>query len=354
MNTPITLNLSTTCPSPKSTLSCSNLGDGAKDPESEAANWGITGAPSGILHQPSDPGIFPDVTCPAELRPEELHADHSTFQNYPGVEEHVTTETEITGHMKPHHLDAFDSHEALSEYLGATPIYSKLGLIIRIRNGIEKARLILDTKESGIKRITAKTQRVILPRLMDAIMILLAMLSLCTQAGAQISAFVLDFSNAFWQIPIRHDERRFFCCQTIIGGERKFLSFNRAAQGSANAPLLWSRVISLVCRLTQALFPPEMLRLMCYVDDPLAVLRGTPEERNIMTAIIILVWEALGFGLAYPKGQLAQKVTWIGGTLEIHSDSITAVVKQSIISDICDDLHKSPDPTCYRERFSTP
>jgi hypothetical protein len=59
-----------------------------------------------------------------------------------------------------------------------------------------------------------------------------------------------------------------------------------------------------------------------------------------MTAIIILVWEALGFGLAYSKGQLAQKVTWIGGTLEIHSDSITATIKQSIISDICDDLLK--------------
>ena len=79
---------------------------------------------------------------------------------------------------------------------------------------------------------------------------------------------------------------------------------------------------------------------MCYADDPLAVLRGTQQERAIMTAIIILVWEALGFGLAYSKGQLAQKVTWIGGTLEIQSDSITATVKQSIISDICDDLQK--------------
>ena len=59
-----------------------------------------------------------------------------------------------------------------------------------------------------------------------------------------------------------------------------------------------------------------------------------------MTAVIILAWEALGFGVAYPKGQLAQKVTWIGGTLEIQADCITAEVKQSIVSDICDDLQK--------------
>ena len=93
-------------------------------------------------------------------------------------------------------------------------------------------------------------------------------------------------------------------------------------------------------RLTQALFQSDEVRLMCYVDDPLAILRGTEEYRSIMTAVFILVWEALGFGLAYPKGQLAQKVTWIGGTLEIHTDSITAEIKQSIISDICDDLQK--------------
>ena len=93
-------------------------------------------------------------------------------------------------------------------------------------------------------------------------------------------------------------------------------------------------------RLTQALLCITEVRLMCYVDDPLAVLRGTQQERAIMTAIIILVWEALGFGLAYSKGQLAQKATWIGGTLEIQSDSITTTVKQSIISDICDDLQK--------------
>ena len=79
----------------------------AEDPETQAANWCITGSPTGILHQPSGPGIFPDVACPAELRPEDLSADHITFRNSPGVEEHITTETEITGHMHLQHLEAF-------------------------------------------------------------------------------------------------------------------------------------------------------------------------------------------------------------------------------------------------------
>ena len=37
--------------------------------------------------------------------------------------------------------------------------------------------------------------------------------------------------------------------------------------------MLWARLAALIMRLTQALFDPEDVNLMCYVDDPIAVLR---------------------------------------------------------------------------------
>ena len=43
------------------------------------------------------------------------------------------------------------------------PILNKLGLIEKVRNGIMKARMILDTKQSGVKTITGQAQRVTLP-----------------------------------------------------------------------------------------------------------------------------------------------------------------------------------------------
>ena len=67
--------------------------------------------------------------------------------------------------------------------------------------------------------------------------------------------------------------------------------------------------------LTQSLFLSEELTLMCYVDDPLAALRGTAEERELFVAIMILVGDALGFQLSYKKGQLDKEFTWIGGPL---------------------------------------
>jgi len=110
-----------------------------------------------------------------------------------------------------------------------------------------------------------------------------------------VEAFVLDFTDAFWQIPLLASEYRFFCAMAMLQGTRTYIAFLRAAQGSTNGPTLWARVIALVARLTQSPFLPSEVRLMCYVDDPLAALSGTPERRRLVTATIILVGSVLGF-----------------------------------------------------------
>ena len=55
---------------------------------------------------------------------------------------------------------------------------------------------------------------------------------------------------------------------------------------------------------------------------------------------MVLVWEALNFRLAYAKGQLAQSITRIGGTLTCEDDGVRASVKEAIASDIREDLMK--------------
>ena len=176
------------------------------------------------------------------------------------------------------------------------PILNKLGLITKTRNGITKSRMILDTKESWVKHATWKSQRVILPREFDAVLRLLALMAITFQLEQppMVEAFVLDFTDAFWQIPLLASEYRFYCATAILRGKRAYIAFLRAAQGSSNGPTLWARVIGLVARLTQSLFSSDEVRLMCYVDDPLAALSGTPERRRLITATIILVWTVLG------------------------------------------------------------
>ena len=67
-------------------------------------------------------------------------------------------------------------------------------------------------------------------------------------------------------------------------------------------------------RLTQSLFDPSEVRFVCYVDDPLAAIMGTEEERRTMAAIMIMVWTALVFKFAFEKkGQHDKKVTGVYG-----------------------------------------
>ena len=115
--------------------------------------------------------------------------------------------------------------------MGGQPILNKIGLIVREKNGEVKKRMILDTKQSGLKDCAAKHQRVLLPRLLDTITQALNLLSKC-QDGEDVDFFVLDYCDAFWQIPLHPEERRFFCAKVNIAGVAKFVAFLRAIKTS--------------------------------------------------------------------------------------------------------------------------
>ena len=131
-----------------------------------------------------------------------------------------------------------------------------------------------------------------------------------------VYGFVLDYSDAFWQVPLRLDEQRYFCATATIRGKKRWIAFLRTAQGSTNAPTSWARVAALVMRLTQGMFSAYEVMLMCYVDDPFAAIKGTDQRRRLLATVMILAWSAMGFGLAFPKGQLNHVVHWIGGTIK--------------------------------------
>ena len=118
--------------------------------------------------------------------------------------------------------------------------------------------------------MTAKSERVTLPRLFDAILRIFLLMATVTTPDVAVDTVVLDFSDAYWQIPLRDDERTFCCTSAKIKEKRRYLAFLRVAQGSTNVGLLWGRLVAVNMRLTQSLFLPSELSLMCYVDDPLA------------------------------------------------------------------------------------
>ena len=118
-------------------------------------------------------------------------------------------------------------------------------------------------------------------------------------------------------------ERRFFTGKIAD----KFFIFLRAAQNSRNGPLSWAAMVSLALRCPQSLFfeqpsgtPPkarEALRLETFVEDPLFCIRGSQQARARKMALVVLVWRALGFPVAFQKVARGSSVPWIVCVLKI-------------------------------------
>ena len=72
---------------------------------------------------------------------------------------------------------------------------------------------------------------------------------------------------------------------------KQSLIFLRMVQGSRGAPLRWARLAALLMRLTQSLFDPDRLRLLGFVDDPIAGVTGTKLQGQLCVATSVLTWD---------------------------------------------------------------
>ena len=87
-----------------------------------------------------------------------------------------------------------------------------------------KRRLILDSRESGVTQVARKNRRIVLPSVNELVFDGLAGL----RTRQEIEFLVLDISDAFWTLPLRQRERKYF-----VGRLRgTFYVFRRLAQGS--------------------------------------------------------------------------------------------------------------------------
>ena len=150
--------------------------------------------------QPNTEKIF----MQASLRLQERHEMHLQEVKKKEMEtkQHFDAKFEkqrgaLTEHHDKGHLMAFDTLQELEEFVQGEVILNKLGLIVKTRNGVTKARMILDTKESGVKTVTAQGQRITLPRMFDAIIPILFLLS-CMAAAAGAVIDFLDISINNW------------------------------------------------------------------------------------------------------------------------------------------------------------
>ena len=343
----------------------------AGDPGQFAVDWLRYGAPAGILKDVSAAlAIFPEQLEPGEAGgiTDALARDDTEYVNDLSIDTDPAAREELEAFVGKGYLRKHRNLQQCSKAFGGKAVISKFRLLKRFRAGKEKRRISLDLKESQITSHSSKTCRVVNPRVTDHILNLLGELSIIWDPDAlelravpadvntiepsgdfDVEQFVLDFAEAFWQVPLALEERRFF-----VGKLRDtILSYMRAAPGSRNGPLSWSCVCSLAIRTVQSMYRVSLLsiknvhavtmegrrqapgmKLQTYVDDPAATLRGSKQQRDRSVASIVILWSALGFGLSYAKAMSGRTVTWIGCTITVGDTWVRGTIKEDRVTEL--------------------
>ena len=314
------------------------------DPGASVARWICEGAPAGLMCSTEDlDGVFPVADNTREGDYTDLATDYETFENYSGVEENAEAFEAIESYWKKGYLAKFGSLQELEQFVGSKPILSKIGCIVKQKTnhvtGITttKTRIILDCKRSQVSRAADRTHKSVLPRVSDAIQSTLSM-SGDLQAGEELWFLVADIVDAFWLVPLRKLERRFFCARL----RNSFYCFLRTAQGSRAAPLSFAAIIALASRWVQSVVSTplhlgmrtEEARVQTYVDDPLFTIRGDRQRVQKLATVIMIAWTIMGFPLAFHKATLATKLTWIGVELSINELGVEAVVPEEKVAEL--------------------
>ena len=201
-----------------------------------------------------------------------------------------------------------------AKYGPLTP--SRVGVLVK-EGEVRRVRLIHDLSRSGVNHRIGLPERLVLPRLSDAMPSIQTLLS-DKSSDEEVELLVLEFKDAFKHLHAHPDERPFLSGTGLDG----WLVYLTVLFGVVSGPSVWGRVAALVMRATQALFSDKRGRLQCYVDDPILAIRGTPEKRAAGMLKAILFWQVVGLSLSWHKGSKGYKVDWIGAQLTVEAERL--------------------------------
>jgi hypothetical protein len=279
--------------------------EAAGDPELALWNWLRAGAPLGLSEPIPVSGVFPPVAIERRTQAEfeELVArvNAARFANYKSFEEEPElARGEIDRLEQAHFLREFATLPELEEYVGGKVLLNKLALLVKARpGGGIKLRLITDLLRSKGNEFLLAPERIVLPRLIDAIEMALYLLASVEKdvswgvpgaAEEEVEWGSTDIKDAFLNIPVLPADRRAQCYKAFGA----FYVSDSLVFGAGPGPLIWGRLAAWLARAAQGLFDFPELLLQIYVDDPLWAVRGSAAARRRRTVVLLLFWEAMG------------------------------------------------------------
>ena len=296
------------------------------DPETCLPTWLREGVPTGVVHEIKPSGIFPRVESQQEATTElwRHYAQSAAKSNYKSAEENREAfAKEVDRLINAKYVTKYASYDELKNHFAGVIISKVAALIKQREDGSQKVRIIIDMLRSRVNEFVKLSERIVLPRLMDVVSDILALLEAAARTGTtdgeEISIMVADFQDAFHTLGVLKSERPFQVFKLPCGG---YGVYETAVFGGGGSPLTWGRAAAFLGRSSQSLFCPSRARIQLYVDDPLTVWRGTPGQIRTMKTVCLLWWIALGLEVAWAKVQHGTSVKWIGAQVTVAEDKV--------------------------------
>ena len=194
-------------------------------------------------------------------------------------------------------LHFFDTLEELERYVGGPPLLNKIAFLVKTRrDGKVKVRVITDLLRSRGNEFLRVSERIVLPRLIDALEMAIYILErleadlVAGLAGVDEACEwgTTDIKDAFLNMPVAPPERRAQCYKIWD----QFATSDALVFGAGPSPLIWGRMAAWAGRAAQGLFDFRELLLQIFVDDPLWFVRGTAAARRRLVVVLLLFWPA--------------------------------------------------------------
>ena len=298
------------------------------DPDIVLPQWVREGVPLGIEKRIPCMGVFPpsDEAGPALASEDAVSAIiRGDLLNYTSVEDNKTlAHEELTRYKENKYLHTLSASEAEEMFPRRT--VSKLGLILKQKeDGSVKKRIIVDMRRSHGNQKAHLPERLVLPRPLDVITMTRDIHEPAAHSRMPKESYwgceyvLIDVTDAFMSFAV-HREEWGHCLAPfpkMVGEDPEMVCFTALLFGFKTAPLLYSRLASLVSRLLQAITKAEIGIHQTYLDDSLWYFQGPLEERNKAISLILHTMAALGLKVAFSKGHRSSMVQWIGVTFKL-------------------------------------
>ncbi|CAE7359038.1 icd [Symbiodinium natans] len=299
------------------------------DPDLPAAKWPKEGTPLGIEEEIPPGGVFPRLSAEEQVgeaaRLEFCHEMSGAEYNYQSYEEHREHADKLFRKEVEAGFAQADADRATLESQVGPLVLAAIGVVAKRKpGGGYKYRLVHDLRRNGVNSKIQVQERLILPRLKDAIEDAVSLFESGLLPEEEVLWLTLDFKDAFKQLPTKQSEQRYLAGQA----DGRYFYYKTVLFGVRTGPLVWCRVAALVSRATQALTSSVESRLELFIDDPLIALKGTQSMVRWAAARVLWFWLALGLKLAWPKGSLGPEAHWIGAVLK--ADRTQRAVEVSI------------------------